>query len=68
MKNFFNIKYWWADLIAVIVGFWLFIFFNLRCMSGEVCPPLISYIGLVIIILAILHFIISLIIKLSKKN
>ena len=67
MKKVFNIKYWWADLIGVIIGLILFIFFNLQCKSGEMCPPFISYIGLVIIGLAILHFVVSLIIKIISK-
>ncbi len=74
MKKVFNIKYWWVNILAGIVGFLFVGFFRTLCdiIEGQVnftcTQPIVYYIGFVIIGLAILHFIISLIVKLSKKN
>ena len=75
MKKIFDIKYWWIDLILIIIGY-LMNFYRPICACpdalGIVCDcslPITIYIAWFIIILAILHFVISLIVKIySKKN
>ncbi|MEK7209014.1 MAG: hypothetical protein AAB677_02025 [Patescibacteria group bacterium] len=62
-----NLKIILADLIIFLVGAFLFYGFTTVCrVIGETCPqPTLFYVGLILILFSIIHFIVNLIV--SKK-
>lgn len=65
-----NLKTFVIDLIMFIVGFFLFVGFATLCIYevGATCSqPALFYVGLILIIISIAHFLINLIILILNK-
>jgi len=61
-----NLKTFIIDLVIFIIGIFLYSS-SIVCFAGPCPQPNIHYVGMVLILISIIHFIISLIIFIYKK-
>ena len=72
LKNLFtlNLKIFIIDLIILIIGILLVLGFTTLCRTevGAPCPqPPPLYLGLVLVVVSVIHFLISLVVLILKK-
>ena len=68
-KNLFilDLKTFLIDLIIVIIGFILTALFFKLCIFGPCKQHVLSYVGMILVLISIIHFLVNLIIFIIKK-